>query len=88
MNDAVAMSRVECVGDLRGDAHDLIERQTPFLEPGGERLAVQQRHDNEMRAGGFADVEDAADVWMVERSDHPGLALEPDAGVGVFRNVR
>ncbi len=41
-----------------------------------------------MRAGSFADVEDAADVGMIERGDDSRLALEPDAGVGVLGNVR
>jgi hypothetical protein len=61
VDNAVAMGRVQRVGDLGADAHDLLERQAAFLEPGGERLPVEQWHDDEMRA-----VEDGADVRVIE----------------------
>jgi hypothetical protein len=32
-----------------------------------------------VRAAGFADIEDSADVGMIEGGDDPRLALEPDA---------
>ncbi len=53
----------------------------PFLEPRGERLALEVRHDEEVRAVGFADVVDAADVRMIERSDRARLALEAQIGI-------
>src|SRR5262245_19036272 len=39
-----------------------------------------------MRAIGLADVEDAPDVGMIERSDGAGLALEAGPGSGIARD--
>jgi hypothetical protein len=87
MDDTMAMSCVQRIGDLRGDAQRLIELQAPLFEASGERLAVEQRHDDEVRAPRLTDVEDAADVGVIEAGDHARLALEPDAGVGVAGDV-
>ena len=40
-----------------------------------------------MRAVGFADVVDAADVWMVEGCDGPRLALEARAQARIVCDV-
>ena len=76
MNDALAMRFVERVGNLGSNLQRLIERQRPFLEARGERLALEMRHDQVVRAVDAANVVDAADVRMVQRGDRPGLALE------------
>ena len=79
MDDALAMRLVERVGDLGGDLQRLVERQRPLLEPRGQRLALEMRHDEVVRAIGAADVVDAADVGMVQRRDGASLALEARA---------
>ena len=66
-----------------GNLQRLVERERPFLEARGERLALEMRHDQIVRAVGFADVVDAADVRMVQRGDRPRLALEPGAQIGI-----
>ena len=76
MDDAVAMRLVERVGDLGRDRQRLVERERPFLEPRGQRLALEMRHDKEERAIDAADIVDAADVRMVQRGDGARLALE------------
>jgi hypothetical protein len=60
----------------------------PLLQASGKGLALEERHDDEVRAAGFADIEDSADVGMIEGGDDPRLALEPDAGDGIARHVR
>ena len=83
MDDAVAVRLVERVRDLGCDLRRLIQRQRAFLEASGERLPIQAWHDQKMRAVGFADVVDAADVRMLERRDGARLALEARAEVRV-----
>ncbi len=76
MDDALAMRLVERVGDLGSDLQRLVERERPFLEARSQRLALEMRHDEVVSALDAADVVDAADVGMVERSDGASLALE------------
>ena len=88
VDDALPMRLVEGVGDLGRDLQRLVERERPLLEAGGERLPVEMRHDEEVRAVGVADVVDAADMRMIERRDGARLALEPRAQVGIAGDVR
>ena len=76
MDDALAMRLVEGVGDLNGDLQRLVQRERPFLEPRGQGLALEMRHDQVVRAIDAADIVDAADMRMVQRSDGASLALE------------
>ena len=87
MDDALAMRLVERVGDLDGDLQRLVERERPFLEARGQRLALEMRHDQVVRAIDAADVVDAADVGMVQRGDRPGLALEACPRIGIAGDV-
>ena len=83
MDDALAMRLVERVGNLGGDRQRLVERQRPSFQPRGQRLALEMRHDQVVRAIDAADVVDAADVRMVQRGDRPRLALEAGPRIGV-----
>ena len=87
MNDALAMCFVESIGDLRRDCENLIEWQRPLLQPCRQRLSLQIRHDDEMRAVEFADVVDPADVRMIERGHGAGLPLEAAAQIWVEGDV-
>ena len=87
MDDALAMRLVERVGDLGGDLQRLVERKRPFLEARGQRLAVEMRHDEVVRAVDVPDVVDAADVRMVQRGDGPRLAFETRAQIGIAGDV-
>ena len=51
----------------------------PFVEPLGQRLALEQLHDEKVGRAVAADVVERADVRMVERGDGPRLALEARA---------
>ena len=87
MDDALAVRLVERVGDLGRDLQRLVERQRPLLEARGQRLAVEMRHDEVVRAVDVADVVDAADVRMVERGDGARLALEAGARIGIASDL-
>ena len=83
MHDAGAMRRVERLGDLNRDGQRLVDRQRAAFEPGRQRLAVDQLHDEKRHALVLADVVERADVRVRQARDRPRLALEPLAELGV-----
>ena len=87
MRDALPMRLVERVGDLDRNLQRLVERQRPFLEARGQRLAVEMRHDQVVRAIDAADVVDAADVGMVQGRDGASLALEAGSQIGIASDL-
>ena len=87
MRDALAVRLVERVGDLDRDLQRLVERQRPFLEARGQRLALEMRHDEVVRAIDAADVVDAADVGMVQGRDGASLALEAGPQIGIASDL-
>ena len=50
VHQPLAVRSVERVRDLDADLEQLGRRQRPALEPGGERLALDQLHHQEVRA--------------------------------------
>ena len=68
MDHALAVCMAERVGDLDGQANGFIERERAF-----ELRAFDELHDEVVGS----DVEQGADVGVVERGDGLGLALEP-----------
>ena len=62
MDHAGAMSGVERGGDLDRDAEGVVHWQPAFLEPRGQRLALQELHDEEGCTLDVADVVQRADV--------------------------
>ena len=76
MDDSLLMRLVEGVRDLDGNLQCLVQRERTLLEPCGQCLAFEVRHDQVVRAVYAADVVDAADTRMVQRGDSARLALE------------
>ena len=60
----------------RPELHDLVERQRALLEPIRQDLAFEQLHHQEVRVALVPDVEERADVGVVQRGDRLRLALE------------
>jgi hypothetical protein len=83
-SEALASSMAAATGD--GDARCL--RQRPLLETCGEHLAIEERNHEVVSAARVADVEDAADVGMIEGGDRACFALEAGARSGISRTVR
>ena len=48
MDDAALVRRFERFGDLRGDPEGVADRKRPARDALGERLAVDQLHDEEV----------------------------------------
>ena len=83
MDDTRAMRRVERARDLDRECQRLVERHWAFIEAIGERLAFNQFQDQCADAVALFDPVDGADVGMVERREHPRLALEARQAVGI-----
>ena len=78
MDDSLAMRLVEGVGDFGRELQRLVERERPFLEARRQRLTLQVRHDEKVRAIDAANVVNAADVRMVQCRDSASFALETE----------
>ena len=85
MNDALAVCRVQGRSDLLAVLQDVVEREWTLLEAIGESLALEVLHDQVVERCRFSHVEERADVWVAERGDHPGLAVEALAELLVLR---
>jgi hypothetical protein len=66
MHDPLPVRSFQRGGDLRPDPQGGVERQRAAAEPVGERLALEQLHDQVLDAVLAADVVDRADVRMRE----------------------
>ena len=84
VDDALLVRGGERVGDLRPELHHLVERQRALLQAIRERLALEELHHQEVRVALVPDVEERADVGVVERRDRLGLALEALAALLVL----
>ncbi|MDO8795479.1 MAG: hypothetical protein Q7J25_12760 [Vicinamibacterales bacterium] len=67
MDDALAVRAAERVGDLDPAAQGRVERQRAVGEPRGERLAVEQFHDEVIDPALGSDVVDRTDIGVVQR---------------------
>ena len=77
------MGFLERLGDLSGHAQRLGERQSAVLQPAMQRLAGDVLHHQEQRVAVFADLEDLADVRVIERGHGHRLAAQTLARVRV-----
>ena len=83
MRDAGAMGAIQSIRNLRGKFQSLLQRQRALGQTIGERLAVDQFHHH--IAG--PDIEQCADVRMIQRSNGAGFAFEAGAEVFALRDV-
>jgi len=68
MDDALMVRGVECVGDLNADVEQTVERQGSADDQAIECRAVELLHaDMKPLAIGFVDLEDGADVGVIQR---------------------
>jgi hypothetical protein len=61
------------------------DRQRPAREPLGQRLALDQLHDENVPAAGFLHAVERGNVRVIQRLEHLRFALEPRRAVGVER---
>jgi hypothetical protein len=77
MTDAAFMSGFERFEDLLRDREGFLDRHRPAPDALGERVAINQLEHQELDVAGVGKLENAGDVWMIERGDRLGFALEP-----------
>ena len=93
MDDALVVGDFEGLGDLPRDGQRVIERQARVLrvrtrrlrELVRERLALDEFENQEANAVRFLEAVDRADVGMIQRREHPRLALEACEPIRVAR---
>ena len=74
MDDAARVQRGQRRQHAQADRHGLGGGEGAALEPGRERLALEQLHGDEHAPGVLADLVDLADVGMVDAGGGAGLA--------------
>ena len=74
-HDAGQVRGRECACHVDGHRDEHVERHRPATHALLQAFAVEQLHRDERDAVGFADVEDGADVLVIERGRQPRLAL-------------
>ena len=67
MHDAVVVCGAQRVRDLHHDVDDFVEGEGAGLEPAPQADALEKLHGDERLAFAILDVENRADVGMVER---------------------
>ena len=62
--------------DLLREGHCLVDRNRPARDPLRQILALDELHDEGRDVGGVFEAVNRPDVWMIERREHLGFALE------------
>ena len=79
MDDPVSMRVVEGAGDVSRVCKRLVERQSPFRESSGQRVALEAFHDEEIDIVMASDVVEGTDVWVRERANGLRFSRKPHA---------
>jgi hypothetical protein len=87
MHHPPAVRGLQRLGDLRAIADDRGQRQRPATEQVTEGLTLDELHDQKVGTLMVSDVEERADVGMVELRDGLGLTLEARLQAGVLREL-
>ncbi len=87
VNDALLVRRLERLGDLPRNRQRLVERKRPLHDAVRERRALDELHHQRGHAARFLEAVDVGDVWMVQRSQRPGLALQPRQTLRIRRHA-
>ena len=84
MHHSLSMRAVQRLGDLSAVAQNLVDRQRTAAQTIGQRLAIEQLHDQIV----LADVIERADVRMIELRDRLRFALESQLEVRAVGQLR
>src|SRR5262249_28071142 len=76
MNNALAVSGIQRIGNLDGQRQQAIHLKWLPADLALQRFALQELHRDEMAALGLADLIDGADIGVIERGCGARLALE------------
>ena len=87
MDDVLVVRSFERLGNLSSQFKSLFNRQRTSRQPVRERLAINQLHDEELRAALLVESVDGSDVWVIERGQELRLTVEAGHAVRPLRHV-
>ena len=76
VHNALAVGGVERIGDLHAEVEDLLHLHRLAVDALVQRIATQELHYQKRTAFVLGDLEDGADVGVVQGAGGAGLALE------------
>ena len=76
MDDPLLVRRFEGFGDLLRDGQRLVHGNRTLRDAVGERRPLDQFHHESNRARALFQAVDLRDVWMVQRGERLGFAVE------------
>jgi hypothetical protein len=85
VDDALAVSGIERVGELDGDFEDTIQGERPALQDGGQALAFEQLHGDERRTAVLVDLMNRADIRVIQCGSGASFAIEALERDGILR---
>jgi hypothetical protein len=88
MDDALLVRRFERVRDLPADRERIRDGERALNDAVGERLAVDQLHDQRPGARIFFEAINACNVRVIERGKCLGLAVESGQPFGIISDRR
>ena len=83
MDDALLVRRFERFGDLPGDRQRFVDRDRSVRNAIGEGRSLDELHDERLHAVRVFEPVDGRDVWMIQRGEDFGFALEARQPVGI-----
>jgi hypothetical protein len=88
VNDAAFVRSLERVGDLACDRQRVVDRDGGVPDAIGERLALDELHDESQRTARVLDAVDMGDMRMIERGEQLRLAFEARDAFAIGRHRR
>ncbi len=88
MDDSFGVRGIKSVRNLNRNVEQLVDGQRAFENALGQRLALEQLHDDEVPALVLGNLMDGANVRMIQSGSGARFALEPLEGLGIILHVR
>ena len=88
VDDAARVGGIQRVGDVNAQFQEVVDGQGPLADAMLQRPAVEQLHHEEPLAVVLADVEERADVGVIQRRGDACLALEAFDRLRIARQLR
>ena len=83
MDDAELVRRLERFGELPGNLERLGDRDRSLGDALLEGRSLDELHDDRARAAALFEAVDVRDERMIQRREHPRLALEARQAIGI-----
>jgi hypothetical protein len=88
MDDTLLMRGFERLRDLQSNSQRLFDWNRTAADPVGEGVAFDQFEHQEASLPDLLETVDRPDIRVIQRSEQPGLALEPGQSISVRGKLR